>query len=290
MNPLLEQLLSAAPVITDGAWGTLLQEDGEQNGEFPDAWNLSQPDRVEKVPRVYVESGSQIVLTNTFRSNRLALSSAGLADKVQELNRAGAAISVRAAAGLALVFGSIGPSGKMILTGQTTAEELRDVFSEQCQALAEGGVDGLVIETMSDIEEAKAALAAAKKTGLPVVVCMVFDSGQNLDRTMMGTTVVQVAEQLTDAGADVIGANCGQGIASYVQIARKLRAATDLPLWIKANAGIPQMDGGDIVYETSAEQFAQFGPDLFNAGASFIGGCCGTTPEFIRELSERLRT
>jgi methionine synthase I (cobalamin-dependent) len=288
MSPFLADLLKSGPVVTDGAWGTQLQSLGLSSGTCPDEWNLSYPERVELVPRSYVEAGSQIVLTNTFRANRVALVDYGLADQVVEINKAGGAISRRAAGARALVFGSMGPSGKLLFAGQVAKEELRRSFAEQAQALAASGVDALVIETMADLEEAKLALDTAKSTGLPVVVCMVFDSGKDKDRIMTGLAPEAIAESLTKAGADVVGANCGQGIASYVPICRRLRAATDRPIWIKANAGVPKIVGDQVVYETSAEQFAEYGPALVAAGADFLGGCCGTGPEYIRALKQRI--
>ncbi len=284
----LTQLLAAGPVVTDGAWGTELQARGLPAGELPDGWNLTHPERVAEVARAYVAAGSRVILTNTFGANRLRLAGHGLADRVAEINRRGVEISKQAAGPRARVFASIGPAGKMLLTGETTAAELTDAFTEQAQALAEGGADALIIETMSDLEEAKLALAAAKTTGLPVVVCMVFDAGRDKDRTLMGATPEQVARELTAAGADVIGANCGVGIERYVPVCRRLRAATDRPVWIKPNAGLPVLENGRVVYHTTPEEFAGHVPELVAAGAGFIGGCCGTTPEFIRAVCARL--
>ncbi len=284
----LTQLLAAGPVVTDGAWGTELQARGLPAGELPDGWNLTHPERVAEVARAYVAAGSRVILTNTFGANRLRLAGHGLADRVAEINRRGVEISKQAAGPRARVFASIGPAGKMLLTGETTAVELTDAFTEQAQALAEGGADALIIETMSDLEEAKLALAAAKTTGLPVVVCMVFDAGRDKDRTLMGATPEQVARELTAAGADVIGANCGVGIERYVPVCRRLRAATDRPVWIKPNAGLPVLENGGVVYHTTPEEFAGHVPELVAAGAGFIGGCCGTTPEFIRAVCARL--
>lgn len=288
MHALLKDLLAAGPVLTDGAWGTQLQARGLALGEFPDAWNLTHPDRVEAVARAYVEAGSQVILTNTFGANRLRLLEAGLAEKVSEINRRGAEISRRAASGRAKVFASIGPSGKMLAAGEVTTDELRAAFEEQARALAAGGADGLVVETMSDLEEAILAVAAAKQTGLPVVACMVFDSGRDKDRTMTGVTPEQAAAGLAAAGADVIGSNCGQGIAGFVNLCRRLRAATDRPIWIKANAGLPELVDGRAVYRATPEEFASYIPALLEAGASFIGGCCGTSPEFIRAVDRTL--
>ncbi len=285
---LIATLLSDRPVVTDGGWGTELLARGLPSGDCPDAWNLSHPDVVEQVPRAYLAAGSRIVLTNTFRANRVALAGYGLADQAAAINRAGGEISLRAAEGRGCVFGSIGPSGKMLVTGEVTAEELQEAFSEQAAALATAGVDALVLETMSDLSEAILALQAARATGLPVVACMLFDSGKHKDRTMMGTTVEQAARELTACGADVIGANCGQGIESYVDVCHQLHAATDRPIWIKANAGVPELEGDKVVYRTTAEEFAAQAPALVAAGASFVGGCCGTGPDYIKALTQSL--
>lgn len=275
-------MASGRIILTDGAWGTELQALGLGPDELPDLWNLSHPERVEQVARAYVEAGSEVILTNTFRANRLAAGGRASGAELAEVNRAGVEISRRAAAGRARVFASIGPSGKLLMEGTVTEEDLRAAFLEQAEALAAAGADGLVIETMSDLAEASIAVAAAKKTGLPVVACMVFDSGKNRDRTMMGVTPEQAAAALAEAGADVIGANCGNGIAGYVPVCARLRAATHLPVWIKPNAGLPELEGGRVVYRTSPEEFARWVPDLVRAGANYIGGCCGTNPAFIR--------
>lgn len=288
MNARLHDLLQAGPVLTDGAWGTELQARGLASGDFPDEWNLTHPDRVAEVARAYVAAGSRVILTNTFGSNRLRLSGHGLETHVAELNRRGVEISRAAAAGAAAVFASMGPSGKMLLTGDTTPEALRAAFEEQVRALAAGGPDALVIETMADLEEAKIALAAAQTTGLPVVVCLVFDSGKDQDRTMMGLTPETVAAELTAAGAHVIGANCGLGIEGYIPVCRRLKAATDRPLWIKPNAGLPVVEQGRVVYRTTPAEFAAHVPALVAAGASFIGGCCGTNPAFIQAVKAEL--
>ncbi len=288
IHPLIQQLLADGPAVTDGAWGTELQARGLAAGECPDAWNLTCPDRVEEVARSYVQAGSRILLTNTFRANRIALADYGWAEKTVEINRTGAAISRQAAAGRAYVFASMGPSGKMLVAGEITAEMLREAFREQAQALAEGGADALLIETMSDLAEAALAIAAARETGLPVVASMVFDTGRNKDRTMTGATPEQAAEALTAAGSDVIGANCGCGIAGYVSICRRLRAATDRPIWIKPNAGLPQLLEGRAVYAMTAAEFAGYAPALVEAGAGFLGGCCGTGPEFIQAVKRAI--
>lgn len=284
MNPVLASLLAAGPVVTDGAWGTELQARGLASGDFPDAWNLTHPDRVLAVARAYVAAGSQVILTNTFGANRLRLAAHGLEEQVHEINRRGVEISREAARGRALVFASMGPTGKLLMTGEISPGELAGAFAEQAGALAAAGADALVIETMSDLGEALPAVAAAQATGLPVVACMVFDAGKDKDRTMMGATPEQVAAALDAAGADVIGANCGVGIEQYVPVCRRLKAATQRPIWIKANAGLPSLEGGRVVYHTTPEVFAEHVPSLIMSGADFLGGCCGTSPEFIRAV------
>lgn len=285
----LPALLSQGIVLTDGAWGTQLQARGLRPGELPDLWNLSQPDKVREVAAAYVAAGSQVILTNTFGGNRFRLAEGGCADRLKAINESGARLSREAAGERALVFASIGPSGKMLMAGDVTEEELLAAFTEQAVALAAGGAQGLVVETMADPVEAVLAIRAAKTTGLPVVGSMVFDSGKDKDRTMMGATPEQAAAALAEAGADVIGSNCGQGIAGFVKICARLKAASGgRPVWIKANAGLPKVVAGQISYETSAGEFASYIPALIEAGATFVGGCCGTSPEFIRAVRQKL--
>ena len=289
MNSTLDQLLAHAPVVTDGALGTELQARGLDSGECPDTWNLARPSEVEALAQAYVEAGSQIILTNTFRSNRLALQTMGLADRLEELNRSAVEIARRASQGRAQIFASLGPCGKLLVMGEVTPEEVARAFAEQAGILSAAGVDGFVIETMADIEEAKVAVEAIKPLGRPVVISFVFDSGRNLDRTMTGVTPERAAKELTDAGADVIGANCALGIDAYIPICQRLRASTNRPVWIKANAGLPEMVDGKVKYQSTPEAFASSIPAILQAGASFVGGCCGTNPEYVRAISETVR-
>ena len=289
MHSVIEGLLKEGVILTDGSWGTQMQARGLQRGEPPDAWNLTHPDLVEEVARQYVEAGSRIILTNTFGANRIVLEKHGLAGRAAEINEAGVRISKRAAGDRALVFASIGPSGKMLITGDVTAAELGAAFEEQARAQAQAGADGFVVETMMDLEEALAAVAAAKQTGRPVIASMVFDSGRNKDRTLMGQTPEQAVEAFVKAGVDGLGANCGQGIEGFVPICRRLRAATDLPLWMKPNAGLPELVKGEVIYRTTPLEFAGRVPDLVAAGADFIGGCCGTDQAFIKAVGRAIQ-
>jgi 5-methyltetrahydrofolate--homocysteine methyltransferase len=290
MHALIQQLAGGVPVILDGAWGTQLQARGLGVGEFPDLWNLTRPDCVLAVARDYVEAGSRIILTNTFGASLIRLGADGLGTKAVEINRCGVEISREAAQDKALVFASIGPTGVLLMEGSVEPLQVKEAFAEQAAALAAAGADALVIETMSDLAEAELAVDAARETGLPVVACMVFDSGRKGDCTMMGVTPEQAAEALTAAGADVIGANCGQGVAGFVGICRRLHSATDRPIWIKANAGLPEFEGGRAQYAMQPEEFAAYLPELVEAGATFVGGCCGTNPEFIRAICAQNRS
>lgn len=290
MNTLIQELIGKGPALTDGAWGTQMQARGLGIGEFPDLWNLSHPDQVLAVAQSYVDAGSRVILTNTFGGNRIRLAEAGAVDRLIEINREGVRISKEAARGKAKVFASIGPSGKMLMAGEVTAEELIEAYAEQAIAMAEAGADALLIETMADLDEALLAVQGAKRTGLPVGASIVFDSGKDKDRTMMGSTPEQVGEALAAAGVDVVGANCGLGIEFFAPICRRLKAASGLPVWMKPNAGMPEMVAGTTVYKTGAETFSSQVPSLIGAGADFIGACCGSTPEFIRATNRLLST
>jgi methionine synthase I (cobalamin-dependent) len=278
----MSEWLAGGLLITDGAWGTELQARGLPAGTIPDSWNLTHPEQVADVARAYVDAGSQVILTNTFRANAIAMKGVNEAE-LDAVNRAGVALSKRVA-GQALVFASIGPTGKMLISGEITREQVLAVFVAQSRSLASAGADALLVETMSDIEEASLAVEAARRTVLPVIVSFAFDSGKNKDRTMMGSTPEAVAAAMAEAGADAVGANCGVGIERAVPICERLRAATDLPIWIKPNAGLPIVEGSSARYVATAESFASHLPALRQAGAAFLGGCCGSTPEFIRAL------
>ncbi len=288
MHPLIQKLLSEQPVITDGAWGSQIQNLGLRPGECPDNWNLENPGAVGQVASSYVAAGSRIILTNTFGANRIMLERHGLSDKAAAINRAGAMISRKAAQDAAFVFGSIGPTGKMVFSSEVSESELGEVFAEQATALAEGGVHGFVIETMSELAEARSALKAAQRIGLPVVVSMTYDSGKGYERTMMGITPEEASEEFKVAGADVIGANCGMGMEYIVSICSRIRTTTNLPIWIKPNAGLPEVINGKVTYNSTPESFAGYALKMQAAGANFIGGCCGTNPDYIRALKRVL--
>lgn len=285
----LQKWLAQGPLITDGGWGTELQRRGLPPGAHPDTWNLSHPAEVEEVARSWVEAGSEVILTNTFRANALALPETQL----DALNRAGVSISRRAAA-RRLVFASMGPTGRRLrsampnserlVSGNISHDQAAAAFTAQAQSLAAAGPDALLLETMSDIDEARLAVEAGRRTGLPVIVSFTFQSGSNQDRTMTGASPEDVAIAMVTAGASAVGANCGVGVQQAVSLCQRFRAACDLPIWIKPNAGLPIVEGSTLRYSTSAEAFAAHCAPLRDAGAAFIGGCCGSTPDFIRAL------
>lgn len=290
MSAILSELIARGPVVTDGAWGTQLQARGLPPGAFPDLWNLQFPQRVGEVAAAYVAAGSRVILTNTFGANAFRLREANMEKEVRAINRAGVWISKNAANGKALVFASMGPTGRMLVSGDVTELEVRRAFAAQATALAEAGADAIVIETMSEVAEARAAIMAVRETGLPSIACALFDSGKEKDRTMMGETPEEVAAKLMDAGASAIGANCGLSMGAAIAVCRRLSSATSLPIWIKPNAGLPELREGRIEYSVTPQEFASSAPALLAAGAGFIGGCCGTTPDFIRALQRALVT
>lgn len=287
-----ESLRSLPPLLTDGAWGTEMQKLGAKPGEMCDLWNIEHPERVLAVAKSYVDAGSNIILTNTFNSNRIVLAKHDLEARVGELSRAGAQISKQAAAGKAFVFASLGPTGKLVTMGELEPEETEEVFAEQAAALAEGGADALLVETQSDIAEAEAAIKGClKATSLPVGVSFTFDSGKDNSHTMMGVSIAQAYEMALETGASFVGANCGAGIQTFVSIASRFaECGGELPIWIKGNAGKPELDTktGKSVYRALPEIYAEAVEPLLAAGAKFLGGCCGSSPAHIKAMADRL--
>jgi 5-methyltetrahydrofolate--homocysteine methyltransferase len=277
-------LWQSSPVITDGAWGTELQKRGLALGEPADLWNLTHPEDVEAVARDYVRAGSQIILTNTFRGNPVSLADLGAADKTDLINREGARLSRATAGREVLVFGSLGPTGKNLAKQEIDARTVTDAFKLQAEALANGGADALLFETFSDVEEARLAVRTAKPTGLPIIVSFAFCTGPNLDQTTTGADPETAARAMVEEGADAVGANCGAGPERFHLICRRLKAASALPIWIKPSAGQPSLVDSGPVYSMTPAAFAAHLSALIDAGASFVGGCCGTNPEFIGAL------
>jgi len=275
-------------VLGDGSIGiTLFTRLGYQF-KTSEEFNLHQPEDVLKLHRDYVEAGAQILTTNTFTANRVKLASAGLSDKLEEINRKAASLAREAAGDSAWVFGSMGPTGQLLEPlGDLSSQQAFDAYAEQATILAEAGVDIIGIETMSALDESKAAYDAIRSvTKLPIVVSFTFDAKI---RTMMGTTPEQVVQAGLEWGADVVGTNCGVGPDEVEQaLERMAEAAPEALLWGKPNAGLPHLEGDRAVYSIGPDRFADYAERVFGLGVRVIGGCCGTTPDHIRAMAERL--
>lgn len=286
---ILDELIQKKILLSDGALGTILQSKGMKPGECPELWNITHRSDIKEVAESYLLAGSDIISTNSFGGSRIKLSQYGLGDRTVELNEAAAAI-VREVAGVNKhVAGSIGPTGKIVLTGDVTEEELYNAFSEQAAALEKGGADIIIIETMSAADEAAIAVKAARSnTKCTVIVTMTFSADPNGEyHTMMGVSPEEMVISMKEAGAHIVGSNCGNGIRDMIGIVKAIRAADDkIPVMIQANAGLPDLVDGKTLFRESPEMMASFVPDLIKAGACIIGGCCGTTPAHIREMGK----
>jgi 5-methyltetrahydrofolate--homocysteine methyltransferase len=288
---LLDRLEAGEILVSDGATGTYLQQHGLEPGGCPEELNASKPGVVRGMAKAYFDAGSDMVLTNSFGGSRFMQKKYGYADRVVEFNRLAAEHAKSQASEGRYVAGSVGPTGEFLEPlGPVSAEEMYDALAEQIGALAHGGVDVIVIETQMALEEAVIGVRAAKEnTDLPVLATMVFDKGPRGFFTMMGVTPEQATAGLREAGADVVGVNCGNGIQLMVELARQMRAADDGFMLVHSNAGIPDIKDGQIVYNESPEFMAEHFKILADLGISILGGCCGTGPDHIRALVKALR-
>jgi methionine synthase I (cobalamin-dependent) len=286
-------LLADRPtILADGAMGTMLFVEGLQFGDPPEAWNLSHPDIVRRIHRGYLDAGSQLLMTNTFGGNRLRLSLHGLERRVAELNRTAAILlrsEVASAGGTALVAGDIGPSGAIMAPVGTLDEaEAIDVFAEQAAALVAGGVDLIWIETMSDLAEIEAAIKGVRQVApeIPLIATMTFDTRGH---TMMGVSPEQAARALWSWGADAVGGNCGNGPDELIPVVARMHAAVpEAVLVAKSNAGMPELVDMRAVYRSEPATFADQALAMRDAGATIVGGCCGTTPRHLAAIAAQL--
>ena len=289
MHAILE-LAKKKTVIFDGAMGTMLMAAGLKAGESPELWNIEKPSLVAEIHRQYYEAGSDAVHTNTFGGNAVKLADRGLAEKTEKINVEAARLAREACPAGKFVAGDIGPTGKLLKPlGDLAIEEAEEAFFRQAQALVKGGVDLVSIETMFSLQEALAALRAAKKLGaVTVIAALTFNRTKKGFFTMMGEGVKQAVSAFEEAGADVIASNCSLGSSDMIDLTKELRAATRRPVLVQPNAGKPETQMGVTFYRQTPAEFAQDGKEIRNSGADMIGGCCGTNPEFIRSLVHAL--
>ena len=290
---ILERLARGDTLISDGATGTYLQQRGLEPGGCPEEFNAIRPDVVRGMAREYFAAGADMVLTNSFGGSRFMLGKYGFEERAEEFNRL-AAEHARSQAPLGgFVVGSVGPTGEFLEPlGELSESEMLDAFDEQITALVSGGVDAVVVETMTALEEARLAVKAARRHPvLTVMATMTFDKGPRGFFTMMGVTPERAVGELRDAGAHIVGANCGNGIGVMLDLARELRDAADgAPMLVHSNAGIPAVRRGEIVYPESPEYMAaRFKTLVDEVGVNIVGGCCGTHPGHIRALAAALR-
>lgn len=281
---LREYLAQGRALIADGATGTMLMAAGLPPGVAPELWNVEQPEKILALHRSYLEAGSQIILTNTFGGSRLKLAKYGVGERTRELNLAAARLAKQAAGDRAYVAGDMGPSGELMKPmGPLTYELALEAFAEQAAALAEGGVDALWVETMSDLAEARAAVSGARQASdLPVFCSLSFGKR---GRTMMGVSAKQAVQELWPLGLTAIGANCGEGLEMIPDVLRQMRAAApEAVLIAKPNAGLPRLSAGQTVYDVSPDDFSGHINQFIELGAQVVGSCCGSSPAYIQAI------
>ena len=292
MNASILDLARTRTVLFDGALGTELMARGLGIGVPPELWNVERPAAVREVHRAYFEAGSDVVSTNSFGASPLKLAAHGLESRAYELNRAAAELAREAAPAGRYVAGSIGPTGKFLKPqGPATEEDLVATFAEQARGLAEGGVDVFILETQYDLREALAALRGVRAVSdRPVFATMTFNMFPRGYFTIMGDPATRAMAELEKAGAAAVGANCTLTTAQMAGCVRAMRPATALPLIAQANAGQPEVTPeGGLRYAQSIEDYVRFVPEIVEAGAVFVGGCCGTTPDYIRAMARVIR-
>jgi len=287
--------IKQGPFILDGAMGTQLMAAGAPAGVCNDYLNIESPDIVADVHRAYIQAGSDAIITNTFGANKISLARHGHSDKVGQINLAAGEIARKAAGADRFVLGDIGPCGDFLEPlGTLKADDLKAAFCEQAKGLADGGVDGFIIETMTDLQETLVAIEAVKSASdLPIFVSLSYDTAPDGFKTMMAVAPAAAIEQIASLGVDAVGFNCGTlTMSEYIKLAQVHAASAsgkDIAILAEPNAGKPELDGQRTVYNLSPEDYADAAVDINSAGASILGGCCGTTPDHIKAMAEKIK-
>jgi 5-methyltetrahydrofolate--homocysteine methyltransferase len=287
VKQLLNRLKDGEILVADGAIGTMLMDYGLKPGEPPESFNLMHTEVLEEIASFYLDAGADLIQTNTFGASPLRLSVYSLEDKTEEINR-NAVLAVRKVVkDHAYIAASCGPSGKLLKPyGDIEPEEAYNSFERQIKVLISAGVDAVCIETMTDLEEATLAVKAVKAVSpsIPIITTMTFDPTPRGFYTVMGASIKESAQRLQQAGADIIGSNCGNGIENMIKISQEFKKQSTLPIIIRSNAGLPEMQGDKPIYPETPEFMAEKAKELVSSGVSIIGGCCGTTPQHIRAI------
>lgn len=285
-----DRLKTGKTILADGAMGSMLIERGLAGGACPELFNIEKPDVIREINEAYIEAGAEIIQTNTFGASPLKLRHYCTDDKTEELNRAAVRIAKEARKGKDVyIYGSCGPSGRLLKPfGDTEPDEMHESFRRQAEALIGEGVDLLIFETMTDLNEAKIAVQAARSVSKEIPICatMTFDKTPRGFFTIMGNTIEQASKALAEAGADAVGSNCGNGIEKMVEIAVEFKKLSSLPVIIQSNAGLPVLKEGILTYNETPEFMKEKAAELLSLGVRIIGGCCGTTPAHIRAFRE----
>ena len=297
MEDMIDKLKSGKILVSDGGMGTSLQAMGLELGQAPEEWNISNPIAVKNIHKNFIEAGCNMITTNTFGANKIKLKKAGLEENANDYNAAGVMLAKQAAGDSIYVLGDVGPTGEFLKpVGNYSKEEFDEVFFEQAKILASSGIDTFIIETMSSLDELGIVVNVCKRAAsIPIIATMTFAKGKKDYRTMAGVSIKDAVENMVLFGCDVIGVNCGCGTEQMIQIISQMKEILkeikreDVFLIAQPNAGMPKLIGGKTVFTETPGDFAVAVPKLIEAGANIIGGCCGTTPEHIREISKIIK-